>query len=248
MTLLTLSEVTVQRGGAAALSGVSLSIAGGECVGLLGPNGAGKSTLLRAALGLENLIGRSSLAALRPAERARAAAYLPQAREIAWGLSVEALVALGRLPHGERDAEGPAAVERALTRMDLIALRRRPATRLSGGEQARALLARALAAEAPLLLADEPAAGLDPAHQIEAMRVFAGLAAEGRGALVALHDLGLAARFCTRVVVLSGGRIAADGAPGAVLTPALLAEVFGVTAYFAETDSGPVLQPLEALR
>ena len=159
-------------------------------------------------------------------------------------MSVETLVALGRTPH-RRDAADREAVEAALARMELGALRHRTATRLSGGEQARVLIARALAQETPLLLADEPTAGLDPAHQLATLARLGGLAAEGRGVLVSLHDLALAVQSCTRVVVLAkGGAVAADGPPEAVLTPALLAAVFGIEALRIETPRGIVLQPV----
>lgn len=250
-TALRLEGLCVRRGARTTLHAASLSLAPGECVGLIGPNGAGKTTLMRAALGLVPHGGQSSLARLSPEARARAAAWLPQMREIAWPVSVEALVALGRTPHlGAARGPGPqdsAAVARALARMGLGGFAGRPATALSGGEQARVLIARALAQEAPLLMADEPIAGLDPAHQLSTMALFAELAREGRAVFVALHDLGLAARFCTRLVVMQAGRIVADGLPGAVLRPALLADVFNIRAFFAETGDGPVFQPLEVL-
>jgi iron complex transport system ATP-binding protein len=246
MSLLSLSGLTVLRGETAVLRDLSLTIGPGEFVGLIGPNGAGKTTLMRAALGLLAARGQSSLAVLPAADRARLAAFMPQARDIAWPVSVEALVALGR--NGAGDARRDAAVvDAALARMGLGGLRHRRVSELSGGEQARVLIARALAQDTPLLLADEPIAGLDPAHQISAMQVFASLAAEGRGILASLHDLGLAARHCTRLVLLAGGRIHADGPPHAVLTPENLAAVFGVTGYFAETADGPVFQPLRVL-
>jgi len=250
VSLLHLSDLRVHRGADPVVDGVSLRVAGGEFLGLIGPNGAGKTTLMRAALGLLPHTGASSLAALAPAARARHAAWLPQMREIAWPVSVEALVRLGRTPH--RTAGGHvadrSAVNAALARMDLDAFRQRIATRLSGGEQARVLIARALAQEAPLLMADEPVSGLDPAHQLGAMEVFASLAGEGRAVIVALHDLGLAARFCTRLVLMDRGRVVADGAPDEVLQPALLAQVFGIRAWFEQTRDGPVFQPLERLR
>ncbi len=247
MTLLRLDRLGVRRGGRRVLDGVSLTLSGGEFVGLLGPNGAGKTTLLRAALGLLPHEGHSSLAALSPRARARTAAFLPQGREIAWPVPVEALVALGRAPHGGADPADP-AVARALARMGLDGLRHRPATGLSGGEQARVLIARALAQEAPLLIADEPVAGLDPEAQLRTMRVFAELAREGRGVIVSIHDLGLAARHCSRLVMLSGGRLVADGPPRAVLTGERLAEVFGIRGFHAETPEGLVFQPLEVVR
>lgn len=243
MSLLALENLSVKRGTTLTLDAATLRVEPGECVGLIGPNGAGKSTLLRAALGLIAAEGQSTLAALPPAARARAAAWLPQAREIAWPVRVAHLVALAQ---GGNEAAPQVAA--AMAQMDITGFAQRSATELSGGEQARVLIARALAQDTPLLLADEPVAGLDPAHQIGCMEVFARLAAEGRAVVASLHDLGLAARHCTRIVVLSQGRIVADGAPRAVLTPALLAEVFGITAHIAESEAGLVVQPLGAVR
>ncbi len=247
MSLLSLRNLTVARNGRPVLSGIDLTIGEGEFVGLLGPNGAGKTTLLRAALGLLPHQGTSSLDPLTSDQRARRAAFMPQGREIAWPLPVADLVALGRMPHGRSPADGP-AVERAIAALELAPLRRRPATELSGGEQARALIARMLAQETPLLVADEPVAGLDPAAQIKVMKTFAGIAAQGRAVLASLHDLGLAARHCSRLILLSEGRIAADGPPAEVLDADTLARVFGISAWFSMTADGPVFQPLDILR
>ena len=248
MSLLTLTNFGVRRGPCDILRGIDLEVGAGEVVGIIGPNGAGKTTLMRGALGLLASTGRSSLADLDPRARGRAVSWLPQAREIAWPMSVERLVMLGRTPHlgaGQRaSAEDTAAVERALQRMDLGGFRNRTATQLSGGEQARALIARALAQETPLLMADEPIAGLDPAHQIATMQTFASLADEGHSVIVSLHDLGLAARHCTRMVVIGGGGIVADGTPRAVLTPELLRETFGISAYVQDTPEGIVFQAM----
>jgi iron complex transport system ATP-binding protein len=248
MSRVEISGLTVARNGRRAIDGATLSLSPGEFVGLIGPNGAGKTTLLRAALGLQRSEGRSSLAAMPLLERARTAAFLPQTREVAWPVSVEMLVGLGRNPHlaGARaSAADREAVAAALARLDIASLAARPVTTLSGGELARALIARLLAQDTPFLLADEPIAGLDPAAQITVMRLFAELAAEGRGLLVALHDLGLAARHCTRLVALNDGRVVADGPPTEVLSPDLLAKVFGITAYRAQTHQGDVLVPLD---
>lgn len=241
--LLSLSGLTVRRGGCPVVDDVSLTVASGEFVGLVGPNGAGKTTLLRAALGLLPHEGRSTLAALQPDARARSAAWLPQKAEIAWPLKVVDLVGLGRLPHGGARGDDP-AVARALDRMEIREFRDRSATALSGGEQARVLIARALAQETPLILADEPTAGLDPAAQISAMAVFASLATEGNAVVAALHDLGLAARHCSRLLVMSRGRLVADGRPEVVLTADLLADVFNLRARLEMTDDGLVFQAL----
>jgi iron complex transport system ATP-binding protein len=158
---------------------------------------------------------------------------------------------LGRIPHlsgGQSPSDADrAAVEAALRAMDIAAFRSRPATELSGGEQARVLIARALAQDTPLIVADEPVAGLDPAHQISTMATFSELAREGRSVLVSLHDLGLAARHCTRLILLSQGRVAADGPPSEVLTPESVANVFGIRAFYRDTEDGPVFQPLDVL-
>lgn len=250
---LDLKSITVDRGGRRVLDGVSLSVGAGEFVGLVGPNGAGKSTLLRAVVGLlpaggEIAFDGERLANLSAAERGRRMSYLPQEREVAWPVAVSELVMLGRTarlgpfaPPGQADH---AAVARAVARMDVSAFAARPATELSGGEKARVLIARALAQETPLLLADEPTAALDPAHQIALMRVLAEFAAEGGTVVACLHDLGLAARWCDRIVLLEKGRVVADGRPLDALTPERLRDVYGVEAFFGDRN-GPVVQPLD---
>ncbi len=247
--MLKLRRLSLDRAGQAVLDGIDLNLGAGEFVGLLGPNGAGKTTLLRAAMGFLPARGHSSLAALSVRERARLAAFMPQGREIAWPMPVEALVALGRIahPHSASTADR-AAIRRAIAALHLEPLRHRPATTLSGGEQARTLIARMLAQETPLLIADEPIAGLDPAAQIEVMRLFRRLADQGHAVLASLHDLGLAARHCTRLVMLHQGRIAADGPPEAVLTERNLARVFGITAQVTRGPGGILFQPLDTIQ
>ncbi|WP_293574192.1 ABC transporter ATP-binding protein [Phaeobacter sp.] len=248
---LSIQNLSVSLRGRDVFRDVSFDIQPGEFVGLLGPNGAGKTTLMRAALGLIAAKGNSSLAALTAADRAHAVAWMPQAREIAWPIAVERLVALGRLPHLPQGArltpQDQAKVDQAIDQMGLQPMRHRAASRLSGGEQARVLIARALAQDTPLLMADEPAAGLDPAHQIATMEIFARLAQEGRSAFVSLHDLGLAARHCTRLILMGDHGVLADGPPDTVLTPDLMAQAFGISVWHQQTAQGPVFQPLEVL-
>lgn len=253
MSLLALEALSVSLGGRRVVEGVSLAVAPGDFVGLIGPNGAGKSSLMRAALGLlpaagGRRLGGEDVAGLSAPERARRAAWLPQEREIAWPVSVETLVGLGRAPWrrpGAAFSEADrAAVADAMARADVARFAARPATALSGGERARALIARALAQAAPLVMADEPAAGLDPAHQIALMETFSVLAAEGRGVVASMHDLGLAARWCGRLALLDAGRLVAFGPPAEVLTEARLADVYGVRCRLDWIEGAPSITPL----
>ena len=252
MTLWSVCNFSVALRGRDVFRSVSFDIGEGEFVGLIGPNGAGKTTLMRAALGLLPFDGTSTLAAMSAGQRAKQVAWMPQAREIAWPVSVETVVMLGRLPHlsaGQKPSPlDHEKVDAALDQMELTEMRHRAATRLSGGEQARVLIARALAQDTPFLVADEPIAGLDPAHQIATMETIATLAAQGKSSFVSLHDLGLAVRHCSRLILLGNGGLVADGAPEDVLTPETLAQIFGISAWYQTTDQGPVYQPLEVIR
>ncbi|TBW36759.1 ABC transporter ATP-binding protein [Siculibacillus lacustris] len=234
------------------LDGIDLDLAAGEFVGLIGPNGAGKSTLLRVLAGLLSHDGSvridgRPIGDLTPRERALRIAYLSQTHDIAWPMPVAEVVALGRLPHRgpfapPTDADRRAIAE-ALAATGLEALRDRPAQRLSGGETARVLLARALAQATPILLADEPTGGLDPAHQLASMRTFADLAGRGHTVVASLHDLGLAARWCRRLLLVDRGRLVADGPPETVLTVENLAAVYGIVAHLGHDGVGPVIVP-----
>jgi iron complex transport system ATP-binding protein len=231
------------------LSGLDVAAEPGELTAVIGPNGAGKTTLLKVLAGLlvpaagTVLLDGRAMEQWPSPERARALAYLPQDRTVHWALSARAVVALGRLPHqplgaGESAADRH-AIEAAVAAMDIGRLVDRPVLEMSGGERARVLVARSLAQEPSALLADEPAAGLDPAHQIALFRHFAMLASAGRTVVVALHDLSLAARFCHRIVLMQAGRVVAAGAPENVLKPEHLAAAYGIKARYATIDGVP---------
>ena len=242
--------VRVRLGGRAAVDGVSLALRPGEVTAVVGPNGAGKSTLLACLAGLrrpeagEVRLGGTALAALPARARARRIGFLPQTPEIAWRLEVETLVALGRTPHAGPfgpDADDRAAVTRAMRDADVDALAGRDVTSLSGGERARVLIARALAGEPQWLLADEPLTGLDLGHQLDVAALLRRFAEAGGGVVITVHDLGFAARSADRVVVLADGRVLADAAPAAALSPQVLRAAYGVDAAWLAGRAGPVL-------
>lgn len=234
-------NITVTAHGRAIVDDAGLSLAPGELVGLIGPNGAGKSTLLRALLGISprdtgsvTLNGQDFGAMPAPA-RARAIAFLPQDRRVEWRLTAHDVVMLGRYPH-QAGFGGPTpvdreAVARAIAAVEGESLLDRPISVLSGGERTRILLARALAVEAPLLLADEPIAALDPYHQLHVMEILQARARarSGAGVLAVIHDLTLASRFMDRLILMNAGRIIANGPPTAVLTPQNLTQTYRIT-------------------
>jgi iron complex transport system ATP-binding protein len=250
---LTAQHLDVRLAGRAVLNDISLSLVSGHLVALVGPNGAGKTTLLRALAGLLPSdgaihVGGAALASLSLRERARRFAYLPQGHIVHWPLPARDIVALGRYPHGATDparlsAKDSDAVLRAMRATDVVEFSDRRVTELSGGERSRVALARVLAVEAPVILADEPTASLDPRYQLDVMKTLRAAADQGGLVIVVTHDLGLAARFADHLLVLSQGRLVAEGAPAAALSEQVTADVFRVSAYRAEFERAAVIVP-----
>ena len=255
--VLALQDATVryEPGAPAQLDGVSLTVAAGEMVTLVGPNGAGKTTAVRALLGLVPLERGSATVLDRPIaawprdELARAVAALGQREEPAFPLPVAEAVAMGRYPYlGPWRGMGPAdhaAIARAMARADVTPLASRWVQTLSGGEWQRVRLARALAQEPRALVLDEPTASLDVRHEMELFELVADLVRrDGLAAVVVTHHLNLAARFTGRLVLMAGGRVAAEGAPADVLRVELLSSVFDWPLAVRSLDDGaPQVHP-----
>lgn len=244
------SDVEVHFDGGFALGPVTVGAGDGEWVGLIGPNGAGKSTLLKTALGLVEHSGQVALANghRRPGLDI---AWMPQRPQLPEGMSVGDYVTLGRTPHlGYLGTEGNAdfeSVTAALGKLGLRSLAQRPLGTLSGGEAQRAVLARALAQEAPVLLLDEPTASLDIGHAVEVLEVIDELrASEGLTVVTAVHDLTLAGRFADRLVLLAGGKVQADGDPVQVLTEQNLGDHYGAGIRVLHDAQGPMVIPTRA--
>ncbi|MEM9287415.1 MAG: ABC transporter ATP-binding protein [Pseudomonadota bacterium] len=253
MTKLDVQDITVKVGATPLVKQASFTLQPGELVALVGPNGAGKTSLLRASLGLEPVstgisqVNGRDVTALSPSARAKAIAYLPQQRPLAWPSRVRDIALLGRFAYGASPgritARDQTAVSAAMEKADIGHLADRRADTLSGGELARVHIARALAAQAPILIADEPTAALDPRHQLRVMDVIKAYVSDGGAVLVVLHDIILAAHYASRIIWMQSGKIVADGPPRETLTTDRMADVFGVKA----AVSGGTLRVLEAL-
>jgi iron complex transport system ATP-binding protein len=251
--MLAAQQLEVTLSGRIVLHDVSLSLPSGQLVALVGPNGAGKTTLLRALAGLVASTGAvevdgDQLSSLSLRQRAKRFGYLPQGHLVHWPLPARDVVALGRYPHGATDPArlsppDEQAVLRAMQITNVVEFAERPVTELSGGERSRVALARVLAVEAPIVLADEPTASLDPRYQIDVMLSLRSAADRGVLVIVVTHDLGLAARFADTVLVLSGGQLVAHGKPALALSEPLMAEVFRISAYRADYRNETVILP-----
>lgn len=253
MTVLAAEGISLDLARRTVLQGASLAAHSGRLTALIGPNGAGKSTMLRVLAGLlvpergAVTFAGAPFAALPPDERARSIAYLAQERTVHWPMSARAIVALGRLPHlgvGRRSGlADEAAISSAMAAMDVTQFAERPVLELSGGERARVLLARALAQQPRVLIADEPTAGLDPAHQLALLTHLRAAAGSGMAVIVALHDLALAARFADEVVLMRAGRTIAAGSPRDILTDAVAGAAYGIQFLSIEHDGRRIVVP-----
>lgn len=249
-------DIAIAFGGRPILRGIDLTLSAGRMVGLIGANGAGKTTLLRILANLlphegSVLYDGEPAATIGHKALARRIAFLSQGGAVHWQMRAEAVVGLGRLPHrrpfaGMSDADH-AAIDRAMAATDTTAFRDRTLDTLSGGERMRVLLARALAVEAEMLLADEPLAGLDPRHQLEAMALLRQACLAGTGVVVVLHDLTLAGRFCDQLVLLHDGRILANGTPDEVLGDDQLGLAFGIDVTRGSRDGENFVLPWQPL-
>lgn len=255
MTLpLVLNDVSFAFGGRRVLSNISARFEPGEIVGLVGPNGAGKSTLVRCMLGmLRSASGRvemfgEDVLGIEARRRASLVSYVPQATPPAFPMSVFETCLLGRTPHIQakvRDVDTK-AVEMILERLGLSAFAFRMLAELSGGERQRVMMARALVQETPLLILDEPTSALDIRNQLFTLRSIAELVAErGMTAIIAIHDLALAARYCNRLVLLQDGRIHSAGDWSETLTVETMRDVYGIGVHITQHEDAPVLVPYE---
>jgi len=255
IALLTAQNLSFAYDGRPVLNGISLAVEAGEFVGLIGANGSGKTTLLRALLGLlpasgEARLCEESLKSLDRREIAKRATMTPQETRVDFAFTAREIVAMGRTPYLGRftpeSAADKGAIARAMRDTGTEDLAERPVTELSGGERQRVHLARALAQETRVVLLDEPTANLDLAHQFEALRLVREFTRAGGGALAAIHDLSLAARFCDRLLLLSEGRIVAAGPPAEVITESNLALHFALRARVRrdEETGSPIIYPL----
>jgi len=258
MNLLSGKNLSFSIDNIAILKNIDVEVNAGELVGLIGPNGAGKSTLLRLLTQVECagsgdvLLNGKNMQTLSAEEKARSIGYLVQGARAHWPFAVEKIVELGRLPWQywwqDNSVGDKQLVERAMALTETLAYRNRIVTTLSGGEQTLVMLARIFAAEPQLIFADEPVAALDPYHQLHVMEILREHARQQKSAVVVLHDLSLAARFCDRLYLLNHGELYCHGTPQKVLTDDNIATVYGVKSVVSCSDSGVSVTPVSRLK
>ena len=248
--MLKINNVSVTLDGVNCLNKVSIDLNKGEFLGLIGPNGSGKSTLLKAIAGINSIssgsisLDNQNIHSLDSKTRGKQLGYLEQHGEIHWPLTVERLIAFGRIPHMDSwstlTEEDKQHIDNAMQQTDTSHLKKRIATTLSGGEKCRVLLARVLAGNPDILLVDEPTAALDPAHQLIVMNTLQQYVEAGGSVIIAIHDLSLAAQYCHRLVMLNKGEIANQGQPESVITQDSLSSVYGINAEIENNVNGKI--------
>lgn len=241
MDLIRIQQLTVDK----RITDINLTLAPGEMLGIIGANGAGKSTLLQCLGGVLSYKGSiqlngAALSAMPSREQSRQIGFLPQSSQSAWALSVEDVISLGRLPWGDVNA---AAIRQAAEDTQVTEWLHRHVDQLSGGQQARVWLARVLAGQPQVLLADEPVASLDLYHQQYVLTMLRNYAHADRGVILSIHDLSLAARYCDRLCLLHEGHVIAVGTPAAVLTREHLHQAFHIDAHIDLENHPPIIVP-----
>ncbi len=255
--ILSCNGLSVLTGGKEVLKNISFEVDKPQLIGLLGPNGAGKSTLIRALMSLIPFSGQINHQGLSDGGAdqnalAQKVAYLPQERKVHWDICCRDIVMLGRIPHqpkfGRSSDEDRGIVWAAMQQMGVAEFADRPYDSLSGGEQARVLIARTLAQQTDVIIADEPTSGLDPAYQIEMMQMFMSLVDAGKTVLVSLHDLPLASNWCDRILLMKAGALIADAPPVEAMSTALMQQVFGISVAVLPDTKGTIVVPVDKYR
>lgn len=241
--LMTWRDVFVIQDNRYLLRNICFDLFKDDFIAIIGPNGAGKSTLLRAAAGLIRVDGYAAIlqrqaSGLSARERARLIAYLPQQREFAWPMTARAVVSLGISTSGNGGGEHSLSVDNSLRSLGVAHLSNKTVDKLSGGERARIFLARALVSSSPILIADEPLNALDPSAQLRAIEVLASRAASGRPVIAAFHEIGLALRHATKILIVRDGRMLAYAPPRIIVETDALSRAYGVKFNCYATQNG----------
>jgi len=253
---LKVSKLNVAVDNVTLLKDINVEFQAGSLTGIIGPNGAGKSTLLRVLAGLQKkqsgdvLLDNIPIDEIAKKSRAQKISYLPQTPECHWPLTVERVVSLGRFPYqttNKLSSDDIKAIDDACRKADITHLIGRPINQLSGGEKARVMLARALATQADILLADEPIASLDPRHQLEIMTLLQSLASVGKTVILVLHELHFAIRYCDRLVLLDKGIKVSNGEPSSVLSTENLQNTYAINSISGQHQNMPWLLPWDSL-